>query len=129
MDGHSITERVWLETTGQPYPECLENGIGVSVLAVALWCGNREPLAYWCIRRSLWMDAVVWISGLCDRRFLPLPMLYYHRFALWTALYDPRPSVGSLDGVGDVRATDDGDERSGDAGDALGYQHLRAWTR
>ena len=38
------------------------------------------------------------------------------------------PLVGSLDGLGDTRSANDGKKCHSDAGDSLGYWHLRART-
>ena len=124
MDGDSAVERVWLKASGQPDAECITHVFSISVLAGAFWCGNGESLTCRSFGRGCRLDAAVRTCGLCDRGLLPLPVLHYHRFTLWTALYDTGSIGGSLDGVGDAGSADDTDEHRGYVGDTLRYQHL-----
>ena len=75
------------------------------------------------------MDVVVWTRGLCDWRLLPLSVLYYNRFAIWTALYDACPIGSSPDGVDNIRPADEGHEYLGYAGNTHGYWYFRIRTR
>ena len=57
-----------------------------------------------------------------------LAVLYYNRFALWTAFYDAGTIGGSLDGVGHAGAANDADEHRGDAGDTIGNRNFCVGT-
>ena len=124
MDGYSVAERTWLKETGEPYVERAENGAGAAVLGGVVFGGNGQSAACWSFVGGQRMDVALRTGWLRDRRFLPLPMLYHHWFALRTTLHDDGAAGGSFHGVDYVRSADDDNEYRGHAGDALWYQHL-----
>ena len=75
------------------------------------------------------MDAAFRTGRICDRRLLPVSVLYHHWFALRPAVYDAGATGCSLDGLDHTWSAA---VRLGPACHVhhpVGYQHLCSWPR